>query len=150
MKQFEKITHVRCPFDLRDPEPKKNYGIHALDVWFILKGPKGAVQFGVTFPAYLPHVRRELERKPDPYGSLTRIRGFDVGYHAKEAQFEGHSPMKCEMFGECYYDGSSLRADAWAEEIFEGPGRPEDEIWKRLEEEYISRFGDPGFSKEGL
>jgi hypothetical protein len=137
---FEKITNVRLPYDRRHPDPKQNYGIHGLDVWFILKGPKGATQFAVTFPVYLPHVERESaswKYKPE-------IMGTDVGYHAKEPQFEGHAAMPCNLFGgECYYDGSSLRADDWAKEIFAIRGEgPENEIWRRLKVEYVERFGD--------
>ncbi len=138
--EFEKITNVRLPFDRRDPDPKQNYGIHGLDVWFILKGEKGAVQFAVTFPVYLPHVQEELEAK----GYESRIMGFDVGYHAKEPQFDGHKPMACALFGECYYDGSSLRADDWAKDIFSTRGMSTDEVvWRRLENEYYERFGKP-------
>jgi hypothetical protein len=44
--------------------------------------------------------------------------------------------------GPCFYDGSSLRADEWAEEIFSIRGKhPEEEIWRRLEIEYTERFG---------
>lgn len=140
---FEKITNVRLPFDRRDPDPKHNYGIHGLDVFFILKGPKGAVQFAVTFPTYLPHV--ELEKSSWSYNP--RIMGFDVGYHAKEPQYEGQTPMEnCTLFeGPCYYDGSSLRAEEWSKEIFAIRGaHPEDEIWRRLEVEYQDRFDKKG------
>jgi hypothetical protein len=57
-------TQVRLPFDRRDPNPSKNYGIHGLDIWFIVKGPLGAVQFGATFPCYMPHVMAEFRGDP--------------------------------------------------------------------------------------
>ena len=144
-EKFEKLTKVRLPFDRRNPDPKINYGIHATDIWFILKGPKGAIQFGVTLPCYLPHVQAELEAKPDTWGR-NKIRGFDVGYHALEPQYEGQHEMdECDLFpgSKCFYDGSSLRADEWVEDIFSVRGEPpETLLWKMLEEEYELRFGD--------
>ena len=46
--------------------------------------------------------------------------------------------------GKCYYDGSCLRADEWAQEIFSVKNEPpENLVWKKLEEDYIERFGEP-------
>ena len=138
-KKFERITKVRLPFDKRDPDPKKNYGIHGLDIWFILKGKKGAVQFGVTVNVYLPHVNTRPGR-----GDIGAFSGFDVGYHAMEPQFEGQTAMgNCEICSPCYCDGSSLRAAEWAKEVFSVRGEnPEKLIWEKLESEYRDRFGD--------
>lgn len=138
MTKFEKITNVRLPFDCRSTDPSKNYGIDNLGVWFVLKGPKGAIQFIVSFPIYLPHVTREK-------GGLLpgNISGTDVGHHAKAPQYDGQTSMKCDYFGECYYDGSSLRAQEWADQIFSITGeQPEKEIWRRLEQEYFYLFGE--------
>lgn len=140
MSKFEKITNVRLPFDRRHDEPYKNYGIKGLDVWFVLKGAKGAVQFAVSFPTYLPHVTREAKVKGwfDPED----ISGIDVGYHAKKPQYKSQTSMKCDYLGECYYDGSGLLAQEWADEIFSITGEnPENEIWRRLEQEYLDLFG---------
>lgn len=134
--KLERITKVILPFDMRNRDPKKNYGIHATDIWFILKGPKGAVQYGVTLPCYLPHIE-----KTDPY--MDEIHGFDVGYHSPVPMYEGQSSSKCEhtSTGTCYYDGSSLRADDWTKDIFSTIGRHPDEIlWEKLEQEYKERF----------
>lgn len=136
---LEKITKVRLPFDRRHSDPKQNYGIHGLDIWFILKGEKGAVQFGVTVNVYLPHVNNTSRK-----GDLGLFSGFDVGYHAMEPQFEGHTQMdNCEICQPCYYDGSSLRAAEWVKEIFSVRGdAPEKLIWEKLENEYKARFGE--------
>ena len=143
---MEKITQVRLPFDRRNEAPGKNYGIGGLRIWFVLKGPKGAVQFMCGFPTYLPHV--EAEGKVNQF--YRKIEGWDVGYHAKEPQYEGQSQSDCEHFdsGKCYYDGSGLRAEEWAKEIFSVTGKaPEDLLWKKLEEEYELRFGDKNGEK---
>lgn len=142
MEKFERITRVRLPFDRRHSDPSKNYGIHGLDVYFILKGEKGAAQFAVNFPVFLPHVEREHE------GKFPKIRkeilGIDVGYHSPVPTFEGQNAMRgdCDVIGgKCYYDGSGLRADDWVQELFSVRGEHIDKlVWKKLEEEYADRF----------
>lgn len=141
-EKFEKITKVRLPFDRRHKDPSQNYGVSGLSIWFILKGKKGAVQFQCYFhDAVLPHVK-----KSSVGGDIGNISGFDVGYHAREPQYEGQSEMEnCNLFpdGKCYYDGSSLRAAEWAKEIFSVRGKnPEEVLWPMLEQEYKERFGD--------
>lgn len=142
--KFEKITNVRLPYDRRHTEANKNYGIHGLDIWFILKGPKGAVQYGVTFPQYLPNVDAEYAVRFPDWKDGKKISGFDVGYHSPVPMFEGQSPMgECHILGgQCYYDGSSLAADSFTEEVFSTVGKPPEEVlWAKLEEEYRERFG---------
>ena len=134
---FERITKVRLPFDMRSDKPGENYGIHGLDVWFILKGPKGAVQFLANFGVYLPSVKHVTPGE---------IMGFDVGYHAPTPQYDGQRSCNdtCELVegGICYYDGSSTLADEWAKQIFSTVGRPPDNVvWEMLEHEYHDRFG---------
>lgn len=146
--KLTKVTNVRMPYDCRDPDPHKNYGIHGLDVWFMLNGPHGAVQFAVSFPIYLPHVECEKDwtETNRAYAEVhgREPRGFDVGYHSPKPMYEGQEPMPCELLegGECYYDGSTLQADKWTRDIFSIRGeRPEKEIWRRLANEYSDRFG---------
>lgn len=141
---LERITKVRLPFDRRDPDPTKNYGIHGFDIFFIVKGSKGAVQFLISVHAFLPHVERDtpsLRRH-----SEEKISGYDVGYHSKVPQFDGQTPMsrECDILGgTCYYDGSSLAADRWVKEIFSIRGEhPDEHMWKKLEAEYVERFGE--------
>jgi hypothetical protein len=130
--KFKKITKVRLPFDMRHQESDKDYGVGGLVVTFILVGDMGAIQYSVGFPCYLPHVKLS--------GQIT---GYDVGYHAKKPQYEGQGKRDCDLFdlGYCYYDGSSLLADKWTNEIFSIIGQqPENIIWNKLEEEYCYRF----------
>src|SRR3954469_667919 len=110
-KHFERITQVRLPFDMRSDKPEENYGIHGLDIWFVLKGPNGAVQFMVNFGVYLPSVTHVTPGE---------IHGFDVGYHAPTPQYEEQTECECEHLpgGKCYYDGSGLRAEEWVRLIF--------------------------------
>lgn len=140
MEKFEKIQRVKLPFDMRSNVPNKNYGIHGLDIWYILKGPKGAVQFMFSVNCFLPHV---IEENGPNFLQSNMFEGYDVGYHSPKPMFEGHGEMDCDLLdtGKCYYDGSSLQAGEWAKEIFAIRGeRPDDEVWRRLEKEYEERF----------
>ena len=145
-KPLERIQRVRLPFDGRADDPKKNYGIGSLIVWFILKGDKGAVQFQFSFThALLPHVQRD-HTLSGWLRTYETIMGYDVGYHARTPQFDGHEPMKneCDLTGgKCYCDGSSLRAQEWVDQIFSSAGMDHEKvIWERLEAEYRERFGE--------
>jgi hypothetical protein len=141
--KFEKITKVMLPFDMRAADPKKNYGIHGLDIWYILKGPEGAVQYAVTIQVNPESVARERGEVTYSYNGGSIYRGFDVGYHSPKPMYEDQGQMDCEHIegGKCYYDGSSLRSDDWTKIIFETTGQhPEDVLWPMLEEEYKLRF----------
>ena len=143
MTDFERIVDMRGAFDRRHSDPTKNYGIHGMDLRFVLKGPKGAVQFLVFTNIQLPHVAREQwDRRDSPYAfEMAQPSGADIGYHAYEPQYEGQSQMdSCEYLGQpCYYDGSSLRADKFMPEFIAGGS---DAVWAMLEHEYAVRFED--------
>ena len=126
----EKIVSFKPAYDKRNPNPNLNYGIGSVTCWMVLKGDKGAVQFAFMTAMYLPEVQEELKYKPEPMG-------MDVGYHSLVPQYEGQSKLKCDMFGECYYDGSSLREEEWFD-IFLREGS--DKIWEMLEDYYNEMF----------
>ena len=60
---LERIVHFAPAFDRCDPDPKKNYGIRGVELRFVLKGPKGAIQFVVYTNWQLPHVTEETIQK---------------------------------------------------------------------------------------
>jgi hypothetical protein len=137
---LERIVRVRGAYDKRDPDPSKNYGIHGMDLLFILKGPLGAVQFLVFTPMHLPHVQEELWRNNrhrdwNPFKPM----GADIGYHAPHAQYEGQSPMKCDLMpsGECYYDGTGLGAEEFMPTFL---SEGSDAVWTMLEQRYAQWF----------
>lgn len=97
-------------------------------VYYILVGPKGAVQF-----AYMWH-----EGLPEK----DRIMGMDVGYHSYEPMYENQGATDCDlMMGQdyCYYDGSGLRADGWVKMWLEAD-RNDEVIWTALKSEYEAIF----------
>jgi hypothetical protein len=138
---LERRMEIQPAFDRRNQDPKKNYGIHCCDLSFYLLGKRGAVQFKVFTGWYLPHVANELEGKPY-YGLSTYPKGYDIGYHAREPQYEGQTLMTddCPLIGgPCYYDGSSLQAESIAKALVE---EGSEAVWKIMEQRYIEQFGD--------
>ena len=139
---FEKEVTFSPAFDKRNDDPKKNYGIGAVQIRFVLKGPKGATQLILGTDWYPAHVQREFAERGQRFtGRDVKPDGWDIGYHSPRPMYEDQSPMeKCDVLGcECYYDGSSLRAMKFVPTFLEGGS---DAVWKMLEEVYRERFGE--------
>lgn len=160
---MERIVHFKPGFDKRNPgNPSQDYGISGGSFLFVVKGPRGAVHFSLGTNFYPLTAEKHLVRcytdgrmgrfGPDGVEGIAesyRARGFDVGYHAHEPQYEGqsHSKDECEWLDgkPCYSDGSALRADEWAKQFLEGGT---EWLWPALEREYAERFSTPVTSEE--
>ena len=151
-EQFKKTVEFAPAYDKRNPDPSKNYGIHGVEIRFVLKGKKGATQFLIYTNWFLPHVQKELYAK----GSIsTRLKfgrpepsGADIGYHSPKPMYRGQTKINnCPYLDgkPCYYDGSGLRADRFIPEFLAGGS---DTVWKMLEEEYRHRFGRKAEAKQ--
>lgn len=83
-KGFKCQVDFSPAFDKRHTDPSKNYGIHGVNMRFVLTGEKGASQFLVYTNWHLPSVSKEgwSDFMLEPMGA-------DVGYHAKSPQYEG-------------------------------------------------------------
>lgn len=132
-------------FDKRDADPSKNYGIGAMKIRFMVVGPKGAIQWLIGTGWYVRSAREHLKGFPVHEWDLKRKpEGYDLGYHAKEPQYEGQSAMDhCDVLGDgaCFYDGSSLQAELPIEGFLsEGA----DYVWRKLEAEYRHRLEGDG------
>ena len=142
---LERIVTVTPAFDQRDPDPRKNYGIHGCELRFVLKGAKGATQFVVYTNWQLPHVNNEHCARAWT-GEKLRYTflpiGADVGYHSPTPQYEGQTNLgPCNILDikHCYYDGSSLAAeDLLKRMIAEGDAA----VWSELEATYHEHFGE--------
>lgn len=147
--KFERITEIYPAWDKRNPDPKKNYGIHGVEIRMVLKGPKGATQFLWYTNIQLPHVRKEtLMKHVGDFKLLelfSRPMGADVGYHSPKPLYEEQKPMDRECpyveGGKCYYDGSSLYGQEVGERLVAEGGEA---VWKVLEDEYQKNFGEDG------
>jgi len=149
--RFERVVDVAAAFDRRSHNPAQNYGIHGVEMRFVLKGEKGAVQFLIFTNWHLPHVeeehRRLVQRKAiqhEPVSiwleSLYRPIAADIGYHSPEPRYEGQEPMEdCSYVsgGHCYYDGSSLAAQRFYDVMLREGG---DGLWRELEAYYLAVF----------
>jgi len=142
MGELTRSIEISGAFDKRNPAPNKNYGIHSMEIRFILSGEHGAMQFLVYTGMHLPHVEEELWRKTQgqKYNPFRPI-GADIGYHAKNPRYEGHDCIdeNCKYTGgKCYYDGTSLGADEFMPEFLAGGS---DAVWPMLERRYKQTFG---------
>jgi len=139
---FERILDFIPAFDKRDPDPKKNYGIHGVTMRFVLKGPLGAIQFILYTNWQLPSVRREQDQAGLP-AFLTHPMPADLGYHSPVPTYEGEQPLFAEcpyMPGcPCYYDGSGLNAQR-PFDVLVTDG--EEALWRYLRDYYRERFVD--------
>lgn len=104
-EDFQEIVDFYPAYDKRDPDPKKNYGIHGVELRMVLKGPLGAVQFVLYTNWQLPHVTKE-NRERIKIGILTDTfmadllepMPADLGCHSPKPLYEGQLPMGAERF----------------------------------------------------
>lgn len=137
--KFKKRIQVRPAFDKRDPNPRKDYGIHGADMIFTLIGEKGAVTFCLYTNWHLPHVADELERRRHDH-LLCRPLPADIGYHSPYPMYEDQYRREkvCEYIGvPCYQDGSASYADEFYKELVAKGSKG---LWKKMKEYYKSRF----------
>lgn len=96
---LERIVKFFPAYDKRSSDPKKNHGIHGVELLMALKGDMGAVQFKLFTNWMLPHVAKEHDvsflARPD----ATTLKVFyhpmpaDLGYHSKVPRYEGQEAM---------------------------------------------------------
>ena len=138
---FERTVIFSPAFDKRDPDPKKNYGIHGVELRMVLKGELGATQFLLFTNWQLPHVTAELDAKARPDNMfLYHPSPADLGYHSLKPIYEDQKTMgPCQFLDgkDCYYDGSGLNA----ERIYDVLVREgSDGVWRELEDFYNEIF----------
>lgn len=136
---FEKVVIFEPAYDKRNPDPAKNYGLHGVNLRFVLKGEKGAVHFCVFTNWHLPEVTEEFKNKPRGY-TWWEPKPSDISYHSKTRLNEwDYEHENCTWLDgkTCYTDGSSL----YAEKPFETLIREGSEgLWKFLEDYYNNIF----------
>jgi len=138
---MEREIRLHPAWDKRNPDPSKNYGIHGVEMRFVLMGDKGAVQFVLYTNWHLPHVMEWLESKRDRAYNPFAPMPADIGYHSPKPMYDGQDVMveSCEYLAgqPCYYDGSSLQSYAYFEVLVREGGEA---LWQKLEEYYHELF----------
>jgi hypothetical protein len=134
----QRLVEWTPAFDKRDPNPSKNYGIHGMNLRFVLKGERGAIQFLIFTGWHLPRVQEEFKRK----GWDSSPMPADLGYHSLAPHYEGQGVQSdsCEYCDgkPCYYDGSGLNAEPVFDKfVSEG----EEAMWAELASYYELVFG---------
>ena len=133
-------------FDKRNTNPKKNYGIHGVDILFTLKSKKGVIQFLIYTNWQLPNVQKEFDnRPPDPKFPYLfhEPMAADIEYHSYKPIYEGQEPStnSCSLLGgkPCYYDGNSMKAEEYFNILRTGGDK---KLWEVLAERYKDIFGE--------
>ena len=147
---------IRSAFDKRSNNPKKDYGIGACRIFFIVKGKKGAivVNFGTNW--YLPSTIKEYKEgiyrnslalrgkesfktKIDLQKDSEPITAWSWDCHSlKRTQEYEWKRNKCEFTGKhCYGDGSHIRAEDYLTLLFE---KGSEGVFKQLEKDYKRQF----------
>lgn len=128
----------------------EGYGIHGVDMQWLLEGPKGVIQFIVFTNWHLPETQERLDRK-SAGADLVTLRAL---YHPQPAGIGYHSyvPLRdwqkepttksCKYLdgAPCYYDGSILRAESFFKLLVEKGHKA---VWQKMEDYYQETFGEP-------
>lgn len=123
-------------------DPKKNYGVHGVEIHFILSGDQGAVIFRIYTRWMLPQTytywREELRIKPRYEDSECSDAG--VLFHSAKPSYESHAPSEdaCPYLGApCYQDiGFTMGREPRDLLVAEG----DEAVWKWLETTYRERM----------
>lgn len=115
-----------------------DYGVGGMGMRFVLRDERGATQFLMN-AGWVPGQEGVPTSLANYYPSA-----WDLGYHSPTPRYEGHYSMgPCDFLGgrECFYDGSSLRADSVLESFIREGERA---VWDALEAEHRDLFGGDG------
>ena len=139
---MERKVYFEPGYDKRSSDPSKNYGINGMQIRFVLKGERGAIQFLLMTDWFPPHVQQERWRNQVPAIFEVSPMAADIGYHALDPQYEGQGAIDdaCPILDgkPCYYDGSSLNAEPIRDRFLaEGDAA----VWEELERWYKNQFG---------
>lgn len=135
---MEKIIKMTPAYDRRDIKPDKHYGVHGVDIHFIVKDSNKAVDFIVFTNWHLPHVLEELLSKNKDYDNLKPVPA-SIGYHSPHPMYENQfSIKKCDIIKqECFYGASILNAKRYFD-ILVSEGL--DSLWNALEQYFEEIF----------
>lgn len=133
---FTREIVIKPAYDKRDADPRKNYGIHGVHIWFNLKHSSGeGLTFSISTNWHLPHIETAgWERW------MLKPQAFGVDIHKKAPHYEGQSAIDgCNITGgPCYCDGSALLGDEFLQILISGG---DEALWARMEQQYVTWGG---------
>lgn len=140
--EFERLIEMLPAYDKRDPDPRKNYGVHGVTLTMTVRANHRAVQFTLYTKWYLSHVQAQFDANLPDRNPLLFHKPLPAGveYHSPEPLYEGHESYgnDCRYTGGiCYHDGSSLAADDVFRVLLE---RGSDGVWEELERRWREKF----------
>jgi len=158
-EKLKRQLMISPAFDKRNDNPQKDFGICGCRIFFAVVGKKGAVTVNFSTNWYLESTVNEYKNRGINRNLLgggkeqhkTKI-DLEVGkpissgswdYHCKRRRYKGQMPFKnCEFIGgDCYGDGSCLRADVYLRLLIE---RGSDAVFTKLEIDYYTEFEHGG------
>lgn len=143
---FERRIDWIPAYDRRSEDEKKNYGVHGVTMWAVLRGPAGAITFTLFTNWHLKSVREERggNKFCSPNHCLNQPLPADLGYHSPKPLQDWQDPEEpfsksCEHLdgAPCWYDGSGLAAEDVFDYFVEGG---EEALWGELERRYRATF----------
>lgn len=125
---LERRIEFSPAWDKRHKDPDKDYGIHCVDISFLLIGENGALDYRIFTNWYL--------EKNGLSGRGPVSAGLHI--HSKKPLYDGHECREdCELICPCYSDISSLTD--FVDDLVRGGS---EEVWKRIEEAYKNFLPD--------
>ncbi len=130
----------QAAWDKRNPDPAKNYGVHGIQIDFVVRGPEGAVYVALMTDWVLPEVQQWHEQLAEANPMLRQVNGRQlldrVSIHSRIPR-EGWEAngKKCDFFdGPCWVTCFSYMASdpIWETMLREGDAG----FWRSLEEIY--------------
>jgi|18_taG_2_1085343.scaffolds.fasta_scaffold18916_2 hypothetical protein len=130
---------------------KEDYGIHPVEIKFLLSKPDQIVILSLYTDWYLPDDQHRLNESKFKHnrwsggrdGNGTAPWATDLGYHSAKPvhSWQKHSEAtKCQYTstGSCHYDGSSINCDRTRNELL---WRGDKGVWEDLERYWNAVFG---------
>lgn len=146
---FERKFSMRGAYDLTRPKTSNNYGIHHMEMYFAVVGPKGAISITVSPKWYLPQNAQssfEMYTKGYPWDPIEELMLpdiTDVGIHSEapldpESEYDNERNCHLTHSGKCHYDGTSLWGnEGWRLGFLHGGSNW---LYRKMEDYYMERF----------
>ena len=160
---FRRLVEFEKGYNYLHETGPRRRGQHGMGIRFLLIGPHGAAQF-LTNTSWTPLGEVDEDKNHDngyhrepvhidkwestEIGGLSSVKfgyvrppsGYDLGYHWRTPQYEGHEEYKragCKYLNgdPCYYDGSGLAGDDVLRDMVT---KGEKWVWKWLVRRYRS------------